>query len=326
MLEVSETLGRADGSASWLVSVASTSNWMTGRLSVRAREEIFGANPDARVAGAGTPAPARRAHGGLRISGRWPYASGAHYADWASVVASLSDEPGKVADTLWCIVPATEMRIEKTWHTVGMRGTGSDTWVAADVFVPDYRTIPIAALTEATSPVPCEEPMHRLPLAPLATVLLVGPLLGLGRAALDFVVDAAAAKALGHTLISRQSDSVGVQIQIAQAAVGLCTARLHAYGVAAALDAAVRGGQAVGYSARAEFRARLGYAAQQIIDALSILMSVHGAASFAESNPLQQYWRDASIAARHAGLQATVGLELYGKSILGVGERISPTV
>ncbi len=59
---------------------------------------------------------------------------------------------------------------------------------------------------------------------------------------------------------------------------------------------------------------------------LSILLDAHGAGSFAESNELQRYWRDANTAARHAGIQATVGYEVYGKSMLGVPERISNTV
>lgn len=78
--------------------------------------------------------------------------------------------------------------------------------------------------------------------------------------------------------------------------------------------------------AQAEFRARLGYAAQQVVEALTILVDAHGAGSFAESSQLQQYWRDANTAARHAGLQPTVGYEVYGKSTLGVPERISFTV
>jgi alkylation response protein AidB-like acyl-CoA dehydrogenase len=73
-------------------------------------------------------------------------------------------------------------------------------------------------------------------------------------------------------------------------------------------------------------RATAGYAAQQVLDAINILINVHGAASFAESNRLQQYWRDANTAARHAGLNAAVGYEILGKDLLGIDEPISPMV
>jgi len=53
---------------------------------------------------------------------------------------------------------------------------------------------------------------------------------------------------------------------------------------------------------------------------------VHGAGSFAESSPLQRIWRDANVAAGHAGLNTAIGPEVYGKSLLGVPERVSPLV
>jgi alkylation response protein AidB-like acyl-CoA dehydrogenase len=63
-----------------------------------------------------------------------------------------------------------------------------------------------------------------------------------------------------------------------------------------------------------------------VVDAMTILVNVHGAGSFAKSNRMQQYWRDANIAARHPGLNAMIGYEIYGKALLGVEERIGRLV
>jgi 3-hydroxy-9,10-secoandrosta-1,3,5(10)-triene-9,17-dione monooxygenase len=227
---------------------------------------------------------------------------------------------------MFCVVPAKQLRLEKTWDTVGMRGTGSDTWVADEIFVPGYRTIPMSTVADETPRLAGDQSMFRLPFAPVATLLLVGPLLGLGKAALELVIDTAPTKSMHHTFFSRQSESAGVQIQIAESALGLRTAQLHAYDMAATLDEAAAAGELVTYVARAEVRARAGYLAQQVLDAISVLVNVHGAGSFAKSNRMQQYWRDANTAARHAGLQPFVGYEVYGKSLLGIQERISPAV
>ena len=70
-------------------------------------------------------------------------------------------------------------------------------------------------------------------------------------------------------------------------------------------------------------RAEAGYVAQQLLDAISILLNVHGAGSMADGNPLQRYWRDISTAARHAGINSAVGYEILGKRLLGVPERIA---
>jgi 3-hydroxy-9,10-secoandrosta-1,3,5(10)-triene-9,17-dione monooxygenase len=48
---------------------------------------------------------------------------------------------------------------------------------------------------------------------------------------------------------------------------------------------------------RTEIRAKAGYAAHQVLEAIQILVNVHGAGSFAESSPMQQFWRDANTAA-----------------------------
>jgi 3-hydroxy-9,10-secoandrosta-1,3,5(10)-triene-9,17-dione monooxygenase len=326
-IKVTETLGEFDGSASWLVSVGSAAAWMTGHLcSPQAQAEIFGPGADIRAAGTSTPGSARRVDGGLCIGGRWPYASGACHADWAALAVVVTDESEQPVDAMFCLVPAKQLRLEKTWNTVGMRGTGSDTWVADDVFVPDYRTIPLSTIADETPRLAGDPSMFRLPFATVATLLLVGPLLGLGRAALQLVIDKAPTKAMHDTFFVRQSESAGVQIQIAEAALALRTARLHAYDIAATLDGAATEGQLVTYAARAEIRAQVGYVAQQVLHAISALVNVHGAGSFAESNRMQQYWRDANTAARHAALQPVVGYEVYGKSLLGIEERISAAV
>jgi hypothetical protein len=43
----------------------------------------------------------------------------------------------------------------------------------------------------------------------------------------------------------------------------------------------------VDYADRAQIRAELGYAVAQVLEAIQILLNVHGAAGFAESSPLQ---------------------------------------
>jgi len=326
VLEISESLGQADGSVAWLVGLGATAAWMASHFSDRARSEVFADNGDARIAGAATPGPARRVDGGLRVSGRWAYASGCPHATWAGIVAIVADDSGQPADAYWCLVPASDLRIEDTWRTTGMRGTGSNTWVGEDVFVPEYRTIPMDISAKEALPAPTDAPMYRLPFPTLGTLALLGPILGITGAALTYTIEKAPTKAMHHTIFTKQSESVGVQVQIAEAALKLETARLHIYAIADQLDRAAADDRHIDYDERAKARAQGGFAAQQMLDAINILVNVHGAGSFAESNPLQRYWRDANTAARHAGLYPVVGYEVFGKSLLGVDEHISPMV
>ena len=69
---------------------------------------------------------------GDRASGRWGFASGCQHADWlfgqCVVTQNGVPVPGPLpgAPTLRCMVlPAARFEILDTWHTSGMRGTGS---------------------------------------------------------------------------------------------------------------------------------------------------------------------------------------------------------
>jgi 3-hydroxy-9,10-secoandrosta-1,3,5(10)-triene-9,17-dione monooxygenase len=81
-----------------------------------------------------------------------------------------------------------------------------------------------------------------------------------------------------------------------------------------------------GAASRARIRADTGYAARQITEAIDLLLTAHGAGSFAMSSPLQRIWRDSNTAARHAVVLPPISDEVYGKALLGVENTITPLV
>jgi 3-hydroxy-9,10-secoandrosta-1,3,5(10)-triene-9,17-dione monooxygenase len=144
VVAVTELLGVVDGSAAWLVALSTAHAWMAGLFSERAQQDVFGADPDAviagriaRVAGAVEDPSAEHVDGGVRVGGRFAYASGSHHAKWLLLGARTVDEASHPADLLICLAATSELRVEDTWHTVGLRGTGSNTWVAEDLFGPE---------------------------------------------------------------------------------------------------------------------------------------------------------------------------------------------
>lgn len=325
-VEVVATLGEADGSVAWLVGVGNSTAALFSRVSESAQRAVFGFDPGARLAGSLTPATATRVPGGVRISGRWANASGANHASWATIAAMVFADDGNIIDAVVTIVPLSDLRIEDTWHTVGMRATASNTLIGENVFVPEHMVVSVAQLSADSVPASMEDSTSRLPLSTLATLMLAAPLLGIGCAAVNLAVEKAPGKAVSQTSYVRQSDSVGVQIQLAEAAVKIKTAQLHVFDIAEEFDAAAARGGQVDYAVRAQARARAAYAASQVLEAIQIAMNVHGAGSFAESNRMQQYWRDANTAARHGSFNAVVGFEIYGKALMGLQERISAMV
>jgi 3-hydroxy-9,10-secoandrosta-1,3,5(10)-triene-9,17-dione monooxygenase len=328
LTEVAETLGEADGSAAWVAMIIAVTNWLASLFPEQAQEDVFGVDPDARVTGVAAPTGmAHEVEGGWRISGRWGYNSGAWHATWAALGALQMNGAGEVVGQAMVLVPVSELTVEDTWFTAGMRATGSNTLVAEDLFVPSYRVLSVPAASEGEYPTPyTQEALYRSAFGPMLVLCLAGPLLGLGRAALDWTVAQAATKQLSFTIYARQADSVGFQTQVAEAALKIETAQLHIYRAVDQVDLAARQGARLGYDARARIRAEAGYAMQQVLEAVNTLLNAHGAAGFAESSPFQRIWRDANTAARHAGLVPAVGYEVYGKTLLGNEERPSVMV
>lgn len=55
--------------------------------------------------------------------------------------------------------------------------------------------------------------------------------------------------------------------------------------------------------------------------AIQILVNVHGAGSFAESSPTQQFWCDANTAARHTALNTIVRHKVYAGCLISLETR-----
>jgi alkylation response protein AidB-like acyl-CoA dehydrogenase len=328
MLDVSAALAEGDGSTSWVVTLVNVCNWMTSLFPSKAQDDVFGANPEAKVTGVLTPtATATKVDGGWRVTGRWYYNSGSPHSDWAVLGVPLTDDDGNVVDQGLVLAPRADLSLEDTWFVAGMKGTASNCLIAEDIFVPEHRAMSVPAAIEGRYPTEhTDEVLSRSAFVPVLALVLAGPQLGLGRAALQYVTEKASRKPISYTFYETQAESVAVQMQIAESALRIDTATLHAHRAAAAIDQAARDGVYLDFTQRSRARADTGWAIQNVLEAINTLVSVHGAASFAEVSPLQRIWRDANTAGRHAVAAPTIAIEVYGKALLGIDEKITPLV
>lgn len=329
MLDVSAAVAEADGGTAWIVTLINVCNWMASLFSTQAQDEVFGANPDAKVSGVLTPtAESRKIDGGWEVTGKWYYNSGSWHADWSVLGIPIADEAGEIVDQGLALIPRSQLRVEDTWFVAGMKSTGSNAVIAENVMVPEHRILgfPNAIRGEYASEHAATEALYRSAFVPVIALVLVGPQLGMGRAALQYVISKAAKKPISYTFYEAQQDSVAFQMQIAEAARLIDTAQLHAYRAASDIDEAAARGEYPDFLTRARVRSDTGYIAETICRAIEILLFAHGAGSFADVSPLQRIWRDSATAARHAVVSPTVAYEVYGKALLDLEDTITPLV
>jgi alkylation response protein AidB-like acyl-CoA dehydrogenase len=329
MLDTSAAVAEGDGGSAWVVNLNNVCCWLTSLFPVKAQDEVFGADPDVCVSGVLNPtAKATKVPGGFRITGEWHYNSGGWHAQWAVLGMPIVNDAGEPIDQALALIPMADLERVDTWFVAGMRSSGSICLKAHDVFIPDHRimSVPKAIEGEYLSEARGQEALYRSAFIPLLAIILVGPILGLGRAALDFVRQKAKSRTIAYTFFENQTASVAFQLQVAEAAMMIDTAHLHAYRAADDVDEAAARGVYPDMFTRARVRADTGYVVEKITQAIDKLLFAHGSAGFAEVSPLQRIWRDAAVASRHAVVLPPVGYELLGKALLGVENNVTPLI
>lgn len=328
MLDLSALIAEADGGTSWVTTLSNINAWSTCLYDPATVDEIYADGPDTILSGVVSPGgTAHKVPGGYVITGQWPYSSASLHAQWVSGGVWEIDEDGDEIDQAMVVMPISDVQIKDTWYVAGMRASGSNTIIAEDVFVPEHRfNSMLPVISGGYLEQYPDNPFYRAAFAPMLVLVLVGPQLGFGRAALDMAIRKASTKALAYTNIEQQTDSVAFQLLVAQAATKIDTAHLHAYRAADDVERYAEKGIYPDIQARARMRADAAVALASINDAINTLLNACGAGSFAEVNPMQRIWRDSNVAARHAVTLPHVSMESYGKALLGRVDHITAIV
>ncbi|GAB2673446.1 flavin-dependent monooxygenase [Saccharopolyspora gloriosae] len=322
-------LGRGCGSTAWVVTLINTCQWMVGLLPERAQQEVFGVDPDARVCTVIEPnASSTAAEGGQVITGRWAFASGCGHCQWAMLGIPIVDDAGEQVDQGLALVPMEELEVVDTWFVSGMRGTGSNTLVGEEIFVPEHRILSVSRALRGDYPTEHDdEVLYRSAFAPVLIIILAAPLLGLARGGLDAVLEGLGKdKKIAYTFYADSRHAPSTQMQLAEAAQLIDTAELHLTRAATDIDTWAAGPEYMPEFHRARVRMDTGSIAVRTREALDLLLNIGGAGSFAEANPLQRIWRDQEVAGRHAVINPAIATEVYGRALLGIEDQVTPII
>ncbi|MCC6289953.1 MAG: acyl-CoA dehydrogenase [Chitinophagaceae bacterium] len=139
-IQLLEHFAWIDGSLGWAVTLGSGANLFIGYLHSNIVSLFFN-DPQVCLAGSGaSTGKAERADGGYIINGKWKYATGSAHATAFTANCILADNT-----TGSFIFKADEVAIEYDWNSMGMKATGSHSFVVKDLFVPNERLFYIDA-------------------------------------------------------------------------------------------------------------------------------------------------------------------------------------
>lgn len=321
LVDVSIALGRADGATAWTASVYWIPTWMVGFFPDEVQDEVF-ATPDVRVCGTLSPsATAVPAAGGLIVNGRWGFISGAWHSHWQEIIAMAPTPDGQGQWPVMALVPMSDLEIVDDWHTSGLRGTGSVTTVAKDLFVPQERVIPMPFILQgqSASKLNAESLMYRAPLLAVANASSpIGMLIGVAVAAKEHFLAALPNKKITYTDYTSQAEAPVTHLLLAEAALKIDQATFHGHRIADLVDGKSVAGEPWSVEERARTRADVGIAARLAKEAIDTLAGASGGSSIYDEVPIQRIVRDVHAANLHALVTPSTNLELYGRVLCGL--------
>lgn len=318
LVDVATELGRADGSTSWVASVYWIPTWMACTFPDQVQDEVFSI-PDVRICGTLSPsAMAAPVDGGVVVNGKWAFVSGALHAQWqviVAVVVGAESEPYPVLG----LVPMSDLQIVDDWHTSGLKGTGSVSTIAADVFVPSERILPLPAVLQGqyASQLNAGVPIYRTPLLPVASASSVGTVVGLAKAAGEAFFERLPDRKITYTGYTAQAEAPLTHLQVAEATMKVDQAEFHAHRLATLVDGKGVEGAQWSLQERARARADMGMVCKLAKEAVDIFSTASGGSSIYSDQPIQRISRDVQAVNLHALMHPNTNAELYGRILCG---------
>jgi alkylation response protein AidB-like acyl-CoA dehydrogenase len=319
VLQVIEELARQDGSVGWNVMIASNAAIVASYLPAAALREVYRGGPSTVFAGNLVPqGAARPVPGGFRLTGRWTFASGCQQAAWMGGGSTVMVQgiprlrPDGRPDIRAFFLPVGDCEILDTWHTAGLRGTGSHDWQVTDVFVPEERTFLI--LRDGPS---APGTLSTRDFVAYGGARVAAVALGIARDAIETFTALATTKtpALATSPLATQHMT---HERVGRAEALLRAGRAFLYETVRALPHSPTWVEALSDDLRARLRLASAHAAQSAAEAVDLLFNAAGTTGIYTSSRLERCFRDVHVATQHVAV-APSNIEMVGQYCLGLG-------
>jgi alkylation response protein AidB-like acyl-CoA dehydrogenase len=294
-MQVVEAASALDGSIGWIVANGGGMSRIAGYLPESVAREWFTDPCAFIVAATGAVGSARPVAGGYRVTGRWPFGSGASHASRFMGLAAMADGSNTSQAPISCYFPPEHVTIHDTWHVSGLRGTGSCDFEVNDAFVPVDHTHDLIA------PVPTQPGIiYRIPGLSIFPWSITGTSLGIASGVLAaFTKQATQGKT---RLGTRLQDREIVQSAVGRAEAVIGAARAFLTQAMTELLAVLDDDRDRQMRARARLRIACAYAAESSTSIVQMLTTEAGASAIFESSHLERAGRDINAAVKHIAM------------------------
>ncbi|KAA0104197.1 3-hydroxy-9,10-secoandrosta-1,3,5(10)-triene-9,17-dione monooxygenase oxygenase subunit [Mycolicibacterium sp. P1-5] len=318
--EAVRRLASACGSTGWVAGILGVHNWHLAHFDQQAQEDVWSSDPSVRISSSYAPMGAGVVtDGGYLVNGAWHWSSGCDHASWTFVGGPVIKD-GRPVDFGSFLVPRGDYRIEDDWHVVGLKGTGSNTLVMKDVFVPRHRFTSFKAMSDLTSPglQTNTAPVYKMPWGTIHPTTISTPIVGMAYGAYAAHVEHQGKRVRAAYAGEKAKDDPFAKVRIAEAASDIDAAWGQLSGNLATEYTLLLDGQDIPLELRAKARRDQVRATQRAIAAIDRLFESAGATALGIDTPLQRFWRDAHAGRVHAANDAERAYVMFGNQEFGL--------
>ncbi|MCV7279988.1 acyl-CoA dehydrogenase [Mycolicibacterium flavescens] len=307
-------------SSAWTIGFFVLHNWMLALFGEQAQQEAFATRPflaPAPLAPTGRGVPA---DGGIRLTGRWSWATGVMHGNWimVGVLCGPQDDLSAIYPAL-ALLSIEDAVIEDVWHTDGMRATGSNDVVITDVFVPEHRLVRVTDIYTGNAPGAGlhDTATYRWPMVPALALLAAMPALGSAERAVEIYSERLAGRVLAYEGVT-QKDKPLAQARLGEADVRLRALRGLLADTVDEIETTVAAGDSVPRPVRAAARMAAAHIVYESRAVIGLLLEASGASAHFVDNPLQRLKRDVDVITGHVVFDYDTSRELAGALKLGM--------
>ena len=143
-VQVLEEIAKAEPSTAWCLGQNSGCSMSAPYLDPAVAREVFGPPRGILAWGPELPGAGRSVavEGGIRVTGRWGFATGSRHATWLGAHVPVFEpdgtprmNPNGRQHVRTVLFPKSKAEIIDNWQVIGLRGTGSDSYRVEDLFV-----------------------------------------------------------------------------------------------------------------------------------------------------------------------------------------------
>jgi alkylation response protein AidB-like acyl-CoA dehydrogenase len=318
-VQTAVAISAGDGSIGWVYSLAAVHQWVIGCFPDQAQHDVWDDDPNAIATMPSVlTCSVISANDGIRITGRWRFASGCDITQWAIVEGPVPCDGGRKEPGFF-LIPKSDYKIEDNWSATGLAGTGSKIIVIDEKFVPNHRRVLLADLRSGS---PSRHSvnttaLYRQPFFAVVPTCFVAPQIGMARGALQIAADLINESKMGVVAADANSQNLDFD---SVAEVSACIDAAELLIRRGLREAANASSQLPGASVDLRLRNRRDHAfsVKLLVQAVDALFDRAGGSSLEIRHPLQRFWRDIHAAAAHASINWNSVGTMYGQHLLGL--------